>query len=187
VVSGVLEAFSSGSKDVDDFATVLLISGFRDLKSLLLRYRIGGMVPILSPLASVPALQQVLVSMLVERWASSTRLQQVVQRAAEDVKGGKNRAFDLRLAHAFNDADIPYDNSELLYAELLGLARRELGEENAGVDAGSFSDGAIRRNASWAGVSLDLRLIRCGGHNDIPTHSTVAVALMQALGLIDPA
>jgi abhydrolase domain-containing protein 12 len=153
----------------------------------LLRYRIGGIVPVLSPLVSVPALQQLLASSLVETWASSTRLQRVVQRAAEDVKVKKNRAFDLRLAHAFDDADIPYDNSEMLYAELLGLARRELGEEKAGVNAGSFSDGAIRRNASWPGVSLDLRLIRCGGHNDIPTHSTVAVALMQALGLIDSA
>jgi hypothetical protein len=176
---------SSSGEIKEDFATVILVSGFRDLKSMLLRYRIGGWVPILLPLARVPGIQKVLGSVLKESWATSARLQQVIKRTAEDLNAGRSRELDLRFVHAFDDADIPYDNTEKLYAELLAVTRRELGEGEAGVDVGNVSDGAIRRSASWPGVKLDLRLIRCGGHNDILKHSTVAVALMKALDLID--
>lgn len=190
-LSGTVEHFAVQDADEarrrDDFAAVLLVSGFQSMKVLLPRYSIGGLIPLLAPLARVPALMDALVSHIAEAWDSRARLSAVVGRVAEDVKAGKERRFNLQLMHAIDDPDIPFDETEALYAELLRVARGTLGQEAEGVDLGSVSDGAVRRNASWPGVKLGLRLVKRGGHNSIPTDTAVAVALMNALGLIEGA
>jgi abhydrolase domain-containing protein 12 len=190
VLSGTLEHFvvreeKKADDGVEDFAAVLLVSGFRSMRILLPRYCIAGLVPILAPLAKVPGLMDAMVGHLAEAWDSEARLKAVVERAAEDVKAGKKRALNLQLMHSIDDSDIPFDNTELMYAEVLGVARSTLGKEAEGVDVGSVKEGAVRRDASWPGLDLGLRLVKKGGHNDIPTNTAVAVALMKALGLID--
>ena len=72
-----------------------------------------------------------------------------------------------------------------MYADLVNMTRSNLGTEEDGIDLGSVSEGTVKRNATWSGISLDLRLIRRGGHNAIPTDTPVAVELMRALGLIE--
>jgi abhydrolase domain-containing protein 12 len=182
VLSGTVEHFGLLEETATDFATVLLVCGFRDLASLLLRYRIGGYVPVLSPLARVPFLQKALVGTLAESWESNRRLRDVVLRAVADGQAGQTqRKVKVQLMHAVDDRDIPFENSVEMFGDLADAVRAQLGREEVGEDVGTIEDGYVKRVASWPGVELSLRLVRKGGHDAISTDTPVAVALMHAL------
>jgi abhydrolase domain-containing protein 12 len=182
VLSGTIEHFGLDTTP-RDFATVVLVCGFRDLASLLLRYRIGGYVPVLSPLARVPFLQKALVGTLAESWESNRRIRDVVLRAAIDEKEGRPRKMKVQLMHAIDDRDIPYENSVEMFADLTDAVRAQLGAEVHEEDVGSVEGGSVKRAAAWPGVELSLRLVRKGGHDQISTDTPVAIALMHALGI----
>lgn len=185
MLSGVVEHFGTRTAPVRDFATVMLISGFRDMRSNLLGYKMGGVVPVLSPLGLFPGLQKLFVLAVRERWDSNGRLRAVIERAMEDDKAGVERSFKLQIVHAIDDPDIPYAGSAEMFGDLLQLGRSGLGHEPEGDDVGSLESGSVRRSAVWPGVSLELSLLRCGGHNAIVTDTPVASALSRSLGLLD--
>jgi abhydrolase domain-containing protein 12 len=169
VVSGVVEQLSLPHTDDSDkssagidFASVTLLCGFRDLKSLLLEYRIGGIFPILSPLRSFPALQQSLVSFIRESWDSRSRWVNVLSRVLSDVEKGQKRRLNLQLVHALDDPDIPYQNTEMLFNELVGVGQ-SIHPDHQSTVYGAISQGVVRNSAAWGDVSIDMRLVKRGG------------------------
>lgn len=90
-----------------EFAGVVLISGFSDVPRLITTYSIGGWVPILSPLKHSPALERLFTSYVVDLWPSASRLANFV-RISKRVR--------LFIIHAMDDLEIPWLQSELLFA-----------------------------------------------------------------------
>jgi abhydrolase domain-containing protein 12 len=104
VTSAVVEAFA---KNGTEFAGVILISGFTDLPNLLQNYAIAGWVPVLSPLKRLPIIQKAFAGYLTDLWPSATRLANLV-RISKRVR--------LFIIHARNDYEIPYTQSNGLFA-----------------------------------------------------------------------
>lgn len=166
VVGGVVEQLSQpradGSPAGVDFASVTLLCGFRDLKSLLLEYRIGGIFPILSPLRSFPALQQSLLSFIRESWDSRSRWIKVLSRILTDVEKGQKRRLNLQLVHSLDDPDIPYQNTEILFNELVSVGQ-SIDPNDQSIAYGAVSQGFVRKSAVWDNVSIGMRLVKRGG------------------------
>ena len=104
VTAGVVERFAQRGID---FAGVVLVAGFTTMPNLLTEYSIAGYIPLLSPLKRLPKLQQYLISFVVDKWETTTRLANIVRLSK------KLRLF---IVHARNDYEIPWTQSEGLFA-----------------------------------------------------------------------
>lgn len=113
-----------------DFKAIVLIAAFSDVPTLVCTYSIGGIIPILSPLKFLPKLQSFFASQVQETWYSSNRIANLVKTS---------RSLELRLIHAFDDVEIPWANSEILfYAAANATSDRGLTKKH--VDAVKFHD-----------------------------------------------
>ncbi|KAF2666721.1 alpha/beta-hydrolase [Microthyrium microscopicum] len=199
-LSGVAEYFSSsGPMSVElpfatetrrkvDFATIVLVSGFSDLKTMLLKYSIGGMFPILAPLAWIPGLQAILTGSVHEPWESKTRIAKVIAEAVQDIEDNKlSRHLNIQLIHALDDPDIPYENSQ----QIFDISREACYSASKAVDQARpdlIENGLLQEQLTWGnpvGLSLIKRFVRKGGHNEVAASSVVAGALMRGLGIIE--
>ena len=104
VTAGVVERFA---KRGIDFAGIVLIAGFTSMPNLLAEYSIGGFLPLLSPFRHHPTLKRYLMSYVVDTWESAARLANTVRLSK------KIRLF---IIHARDDHDIPWTQSEALFA-----------------------------------------------------------------------
>lgn len=104
VASAVAEYFST-NREVD-FAGVVLVAAFTDLPSLVLKYAIKGVIPILSPLRTYPRLQRWFTRQVVDTWQTEARLTNLVQTS---------KHLNLAMIHAKNDIEISWRNTEHLF------------------------------------------------------------------------
>jgi abhydrolase domain-containing protein 12 len=101
------------------FAGVILVAPFSSLPSLMLTYRIGGLLPILLPLRPFPYLAGLLTSQMVDKWLSAERLEAYYYALARNpalqtsAKTGRNMGT-LQLFHSIRDMDIPYHQTEMI-------------------------------------------------------------------------
>lgn len=110
------------------FAGVILVAPFSSLPSLMLTYRIGGLLPILAPLRPFPWLSNALTSRMTDTWPSADRLKAWHQAMVANPKLLVSRVDDLsgdgshtsremgtlQVIHATNDMDISYRQTELI-------------------------------------------------------------------------
>lgn len=89
-----------------EFAGIVLVAGFSDIPKLMLSYRLGGIIPILSPMKPYPILQSFFAERIQETWQTSRRLANLV-RVSKNV--------ELILIHSRNDFDIPWNHSDALF------------------------------------------------------------------------
>lgn len=116
------------------FAGIILIAPFSSLPSLLLTYRIGGLLPLLLPLRPFPYLGNLLTSQVLDSWRSGDRLAAYYRRLRSlshsssplSTKEGMGNG-SLQLLHAVNDADIPYHETEK-------ICKRMFRDDGVGVD-----------------------------------------------------
>jgi abhydrolase domain-containing protein 12 len=113
------------------FAGVILVAPFSSLPSLLLTYRLGGLVPLLLPLRPFPVVGTALTSRMTDKWPSAKRLA-AYYRAFESkpdllksVVGHDGRIEQrdmgvLQIIHAKTDMDISYHQTEMICAEIFG-------------------------------------------------------------------
>ena len=104
VVCGVSEAYTE--KNVE-FAGIVLVAGFSDLSTMLSKYRIGGVIPVLAPFRSFSPLLRLLHRCIVDKWHSADRLTKIVR----NTKG----RLRLSLVHSKNDRDIPWTEDNKLF------------------------------------------------------------------------
>lgn len=113
------------------FAGVILVAPFSSLPSLLLTYRLGGLVPLLLPLRPFPSFGALLTSRMTDKWQSSKRLAAYYQAfttnteflkssASDDGQPGKRDMGMLQIIHAKSDMDISYHQTEMICAEIFG-------------------------------------------------------------------
>ncbi len=99
------------------FAGLVLVAPFSSLPSLMLTYRIGGILPLLLPLRPFPAIASMLTSRMADTWPTAERLRHYYKAASPE--SGSGMGF-VQLVHAVNDRDISYHQTEMICREVLG-------------------------------------------------------------------
>ncbi|KAK4552211.1 hypothetical protein LTR86_010565 [Recurvomyces mirabilis] len=170
------------------FAGVILVAPFSSLPSLMLTYRIGGLLPILLPLRPFPYLAGLLTGTMVDKWLSAERLEAYYNTLHNSplLKSSKGRQMGaLQLVHSIRDMDIPYHQTEM-------ICRRIFGEgAEPGVYEDKDEDGPVKCiDGSQGPAVLDVKaqgrprtrfeIVQYGGHNQIITYSQVAAAINRA-------
>jgi len=113
------------------FAGVILVAPFSSLPSLLLTYRLGGLVPILLPLRPFPGVGSALTSRMTDKWPSAKRLAAyyhafssqpnlLKSSTSQDGRGETRGMGTLQIIHAKTDKDISYHQTEMICAEIFG-------------------------------------------------------------------
>ncbi|OQO13844.1 hypothetical protein B0A51_18482 [Rachicladosporium sp. CCFEE 5018] len=167
------------------FAGVVLVAPFSSLPSLLLTYRLGGLIPLLLPLRPFPRLANALTSRMIDTWPSALRLARYSQALAanpslleskEDDLSGEGSAIRremgaVQVIHALNDMDIAYEQSEMICREVLGDDR---------VKASSVGRPVTFNERPLGKPRLSVELLQHGGHNRVATYSAVSIAVLKA-------
>lgn len=109
VAAATAEAFSR-ERGID-FAGVVLVASFYSLPTMLANYCLGGVVPLLRPLAVVPPLLRTVLRFVVDTWPTADRLAALAAQATAR-PGGRLR---LHLIHAADDWDIPCVESTKIF------------------------------------------------------------------------
>lgn len=108
------------------FAGIVLVAPFTSLPSLLLSYRIGGLIPVLAPLRPYPGLVAWVEGYILDKWHTALRLAAYIKALegsasiASAEKLGQEKG-SVQIIHARNDADIAVEQSRLLFEQALGV------------------------------------------------------------------
>jgi abhydrolase domain-containing protein 12 len=154
-----------GRRTPIDFAAVVLVSSFYDLRTLLLDYRIAGQVPILAPLACIPPLQKFFANRMRETWDTKGRLASLVSSA---LQGDAERRCHIQLVHALDDTDIPWKLSEKSYEHIKASSSDEDFTDGEIVEYEGVHDKSVWKWCSRGGVRVDLKVVRKGGECFFP-------------------
>lgn len=115
------------------FAGVVLVAPFSSLPSLMLTYRMSGVVPLLLPLRPFPFITKPVLSRMVDQWPTADRLAayyRTLSATPRLLKGiGGRKMGSLQIIHARSDMDISYHQTEMIAKRIFG------GEQGAGIDA----------------------------------------------------
>lgn len=196
-------ACSAANKEVSrsshSFAAVVLVAPFPSLPRLLETYRIGGIIPVLSPLRAYPQITSYLRRHIVDSWKTDERIKLLVK---DDVN------VNLVLMHSITDYEITWRYSE----ELFKVAREALPGGEIGDVVGQLDGrkGGKMVVEGQKGGKVTMEILEYGGellfledievlfiswlkhcadrstmagHNPIVTHAPVALAVMRAFGL----
>ena len=158
---GVAATYAEKHPDAP-LAGIVTIAAFTSLRKLLGSYRLGGVIPLLAPVAVVPGLLDWLLrGCLHAEFNSEERL----LRVRELTRG---TGFTVTLVHAVNDWEISVGQSRRLYE--VAVAGEDV------VEVG-LSDCRVRRNERG-----DVRLVEAvwGGHNEVQKSDVVVRAVMDA-------
>lgn len=173
------------------FAGLVLIASFSDVETLMATYRIGGIIPVLSPLAQIPQLLAFFNGFLANTWLSKQRIADFV-RLSESERSGENR-YHITLIHANDDPVIPYTHTEVLFWHAV----------NATCVSGSVSledferEKRMRRTDLGAGGSfvewqtergvIREEILEYGVHDKIMAYPAIGIAVLRAFQAADPA
>ena len=100
-------------EDPIDFAGVVITSSFSDVAQLTATYRIGGVIPVLSPVARLAPLFEFFTARLTSRWDNMQRIGEFVKVAGR---------YNITLIHAEDDGDIPMEHSVRLFRRAVSEA-----------------------------------------------------------------
>ncbi|KAI4286540.1 MAG: hypothetical protein L6R35_004208 [Caloplaca aegaea] len=178
-----------------EFAGVVLIAPFSDVRTLLLTYSIKGFLPVLSPLKPYPALQNFFLRYVKDTWETSSRIVSLIHMSQQ---------VNLHMIHSKDDPDIFWKHSEALFYAAAN-ATSPSGMSPQQVDAVKFRQDLAEGGAieSWnadgtkkiskqilryGGSRLSIRLIEnlliaVLGHNRIATYPCVAQTVQKMFGL----
>ncbi|KAM0200442.1 hypothetical protein ACHAPQ_011983 [Fusarium lateritium] len=165
------------------FAGLVVTATFADIPQLTATYRIGGFIPVLSPVAKVKPLFAFFARQLSGTWDNMHRLGEFVKSAER---------YDITLLHAEDDTDIPMEHSIKLYREAIRAAedaKDSTGDEEALVD--SIRKVEKRRGEGgsltvWSTKKGDIRLeiLKYGVHDKIMSYPATGLAISRAFASV---
>lgn len=167
------------------FAGLVITASFFDMPHLTATYRIGGVIPVLSPVAKLtPPLFDFFASRLTSKWDNMQRIGELVMAAEK---------YDITLIHAEDDTDIPMEHSIRLFRHAVTVA-----EGGKGVDG---DDAELLRKLEERKVSLgegghttlwrtdkgDIRLeiLKYGFHDTIMSYPVTSLAVNRAFRSVE--
>ncbi|KAM0355618.1 hypothetical protein ACHAPU_000002 [Fusarium lateritium] len=161
------------------FAGLVVTATFADIPQLTATYRIGGFIPVLSPVAKVKRLFAFFARQLSSTWDNMQRLGEFVQSAER---------YDITLLHAEDDTNIPMEHSIKLYKEAVRAAedtKASLENEEAILESIGKAEQGRGEGGSitvWSTKKGDLRLeiLKYGVHNKIMSYPATGLAISRA-------
>lgn len=169
-----------------DFAGLVLVAAFTDVATLTGTYRIGGVVPVLSPLTRIPRLFAYFTGFLQSTWLSKDRIVQLVS----SVEARKGR-YHITMIHAEDDPDIPFSHTDQLFrlavsastsAKTIDSQDWEHHKESTKTDlaGGGYA-------AKWQSAHGDITeiLTKYGSHDRLMSYPVASLAVFEAFRAAD--
>jgi abhydrolase domain-containing protein 12 len=178
--------FASRSPPVS-FAGVLLVASFSDVASLTATYRIGGLLPVLSPVAKIPKLLNFFHGFLQSTWLNKDRIADFVRRS-ERSKGSER--FHITLIHAEDDTDVPCVHTKTLWRHAINsLKSKDTSDESEPEGEFTKTDlgagGWVEERRTEKGV-LRVHILRYGLHDRLMAYPVTGMAVLRAFQEADP-
>ena len=177
---------------------IVLVAAFANVPTLLLEYRIGGLIPVLAPLKRYPTLSGFYTRRVLDTWYSDRRMGSLVKAAKE---------INVFLVHARNDHEIPWQNSDVLFHAAAnatserGMTGKQIdgAKQHQKMDDGGFVNEWITRSGEGGKKYIRQEVSRYGGiclfpgwlarlftesltgHNRVATYPVAAKAVLRAL------
>ncbi|KAM3418918.1 hypothetical protein BST61_g4876 [Cercospora zeina] len=167
-----LSRTSNQSKHPTTFAGVVLAAPFSSIPALLLTYRVGGFLPLLMPLRLFPFLSEMLMAKVVDTWQTADRLREYYHAvgSASKPNDSAHTIGSVQIIHAFNDADIPFRQSEMIYRRIFGKQDAADALEPEELTAGNGATALFDvKKEGFPRMRFDF--VEYGGHNRILTYS----------------
>ncbi|KAF2107830.1 Alpha/Beta hydrolase protein [Lophiotrema nucula] len=158
------------------FAGVVISASFTDLPSLTATYRIGGVIPVLSPIAKIPPLFRFFTSRLRDTWLVKDKIAEFVRRSED---------YHITLIHSEDDSNIPYAHTQEIFWHAVNatsatpISFKELEKEKARkkVDLGS---GGWYVDWNTQKGSIRLHILKYGEHDWQMTYPATTSAILRA-------
>ena len=168
------------------FAGSILVAPFVDVATLVATYRIGGTVPLLSPLARFPTLFNYLRTLITDRWSSKDRIASYIR-----TNEANKRNYQLTLLHAEDDYDIPSQHTPVLFWHAInamvpqGISQDEVEERKLESRTDLGPAGSVMEWRTKYGVVRE-EILKTGLHDVIMGNPVVSLAVMRILTTADP-
>ena len=184
VTLAVSEHFALQSPPVV-FGGAILVAPFVDVATLMATYRVGGSIPIVSPVARFPMLFNYLKSFIKDDWLSKDRIAKYVR--TNEANGEK---YQLTLIHAEDDYDIPSHHTEVLFWNAVnasmprGITYDEFEVEKRKSTQDLGAAGTVMEWQTENGVIRE-EILRTGLHDVVMGNPVVTMAVMRTIKLQD--
>lgn len=170
------------------FAGLVVTASFSDIAQLSATYRIGGFLPVLSPVARVSPLFKFFTSRLHSTWDNVRRLAEFVSTAER---------YHVTLLHAEDDADIPMEHSVRLFREAVRTADADSDAKNSTtahevesldhrIEERTVSRGQGGTVSVWPTRKGDIRFerLKYGVHDKIMSFPATGLAVSRAFASV---
>ena len=170
------------------FAGIILTASFSDTAALTATYRIGGVIPVLSPLANLPPLFEFFSSFLTSTWLSKDRVAAFVGARETPKTGGP---YYIVFLHAENDDYIVSRHSDVLYWHAVNASTSQstsfeaFEEWKAGKKIFMGEAGWAIEHRSSRGV-IRQEMLKHGLHDKIMAYPVSAIAVLRSFQFSDP-
>ena len=143
-----------GLQPTIEFAGIVLCASFPDAVTVFQNYSVGGNVPLMSPLRTVPVLQKWLSNRIADTWKTSTRIGDLVKKSSR---------LRLTLIHATNDDVISWKcTNEVFYAAVKATGDERLCE---GGDTAELGEAGCSHSWICGDKHIYKHILRHGGTN----------------------
>ncbi|KAF4986254.1 hypothetical protein FDECE_16047 [Fusarium decemcellulare] len=165
------------------FAGLVVTASFADVPQLTATYRIGGVIPVLSPVAKVKPLFNFFARQLTSTWNNMHRIGEFVKAAER---------YDITFLHAEDDTDIPMEHSMKLYREAVRVAEGVKDATDNSSDLLERIDKARETRGEGGSITVwptkkgDIRLetLKYGVHDKIMSYPATGLAVSRAFASI---
>ena len=184
VTLAVSEYFALRSPPVV-FGGAILVAPFVDVATLMATYRVGGSIPIVSPVARFPLLFNYLKSFIKDDWPSKDRIAKYVR--TNEANGERYR---LTLIHAEDDYDIPSHHTGVLFWNAVnastprGITYDELELEKRKSQHDLGAAGTVMEWRTENGVIRE-EILKTGLHDVVMGNPVVTLAVMRIIQAAD--
>ncbi|KAI1264466.1 Alpha/Beta hydrolase protein [Xylariaceae sp. FL1019] len=168
------------------FSGLVIVAPFADVESLTATYRIAGTIPLLDPIAKVPALLAWLNKLIITKWPNKAKLADFIRRCEQMSPGSPG--YDITIIHAEDDYDIPWSHSDQLFWHAVnasteeGIAFEALEEEKYATRIDNGDGGWAVERRTERGVIRE-EIMKYGLHDRIMSYPVVSLAVMRAFRL----
>ena len=169
------------------FAGHVLTATFLDVATLTTTYRIGGVVPILSPLRSIPSVLGFFNSFLINTWMSKDRIHEYV-RLREEVDSGS--PYHIHLIHAIDDPAIACEHSNVMFWHAVNASSRqkvayeELEERKQRSRRDLGPGGWVAEHKTKSGL-IRQTMLNYGIHDQLMSYPVTSIAILAAFQAAD--
>ncbi|KAI9677194.1 MAG: hypothetical protein M1829_002768 [Trizodia sp. TS-e1964] len=165
------------------FSGMVLVAPFADVELLTATYRVGGVLPVLDPVARFPRLLALLNTFIRSKWRSKNKIADFVRRC-ENMAAERAR-YHITVIHAEDDYDIPWSHSELIFWHAVnaslptGISYEELQREKRESRKVLGDGGWLVERQTKKGV-LRQEIAKYGLHDRIMSYPIVSLAVLRA-------